>query len=102
MPGNCEFDEKEAESFIENCGVSPATKYQQDRARKHFIDYLKSKILPAGDKGLENGNFWHDIKKLESSLIQYFGTFRKANNDLPKKNYLDATKSHICTLIKRE
>ena len=99
MPGNCEFNKKEAEKFISNGGVSERTKYQRERAQNHFIEYAKSKI---GDQSFENGTFFEDITQLESVLIHYFSTFRKLNDDLPKKNYLDSTKSHINVLIKNK
>ena len=95
MPENCDFDENEAAEFIDNAGISKNTKYCKEKAQSHFMDYVKSNF-PVDDV---NGKFWEDKIKLEKALIQYFSTYRKKNGDLPKKNTLDATRSHIKMMI---
>ena len=98
MPNNCNFDKEEADEFINNGGISKNTKYAKEKAETHFMSYVESNF-PGND---ETKSIFEDKDRLENALIQYFSTYRKKNGDLPKKNTIEASKSHIKTMIKKE
>ena len=99
MPQNCEFDEEEAEEFIENGGVSRNTRIARERTEGYFLNFVKSTF--ADDiESIENGDFWLETNKVEKALIKYFGTYRKKNGKLPKGNTVEQSRSFIKTMIK--
>ena len=100
MPQNTNFDENEASEFINNAGIATSTKLCKERAEGHFLEYIKSNFPDE-----ENEKFWEDktkLPKLEKALVQYFGTYRLKSGDLPKKNTLEAAKSHVKMMIKHD